>query len=639
MKSWGLFWGILALAWLCLAGPAVAQQAAVAPVDTTRRANGTRPDSLRRRFDQERLLNGLRAYTRRKTIAGKAAAALFNFTPRREDQAGLDAALLDRQYDRHNYKIVRQINIRTLTAFGYSITDSTRTPRNILEKTGNALHIKTSRTRVRQVLLFRVGDELEPQDLAESERLLRQTPELLDARVFVNERTSTADSVDVEIVTKDVFSLNGSWEVRDVGAGIIGLRDLNFMGLGHQFRNSYQYGSRSPQPWSYEGSYQVPFRHFVTGEARYYNEFENKYGGFTISRGFYSINTKYAGALSVYAYDQGVVLPLPDGSPQQPPEGQPPIYTPRRYTTQDVWLGRSLPMPSYDLGYENPARLIVAARLQRTSFSARPTPEYLDARAMLATVGYSVRRYYKDKYLFGFGRTEDIPTGTLLSATVGYEMNSQQNRHYYGVRASTASYSPRGGYLYLSGEFGSFVRRPSNDWQQGLVSTELLYFTRLYHRGNFQWRHFLWSRNAIGLNRRPGEQLLAINGDRGLRGFSPATDLRGTSRVVLNYETTVFTPVSFLGFRLAMLVFADAAWLNVRTPNRTLPFHDKPYTGFGAGLRFRNEYLPIRTFQLLLGFYPRGLATPNGFSIYESSRSYYDFSDFSFGQPGVVRYE
>ncbi|MBC6697653.1 BamA/TamA family outer membrane protein [Hymenobacter puniceus] len=634
-----LFWMLVVLGFVGLAGTAVAQNNAVAPVDTARRANGTRPDSLRRRFDQERLLNSLKAYTRRKTIAGKAASALFNFTPRREDQAGLDAALLDRQYDQHNYKIVRQINIRTLTAFGYNIADSTRVPRNVLEKTGNLLHIKTSRTRVRQVLLFRVGEELEPQDLAESERLLRQTPELLDARVFVNERTSSADSVDVEIVTKDVFSLNGSWEVRDVGAGVIGLRDLNFLGLGHQFRNSYQYGSRSPQPWSYEGSYQVPFRHFVTGEARYHNEFENKYGGFTISRGFYSINTKYAGALSVYAYDQGIVLPRPDGTPQQPPEGQLPTYTPRRYTTQDVWVGRSLPLPSYDLGYENPARLIVAARLQRSSFSARPTPDYLDASAVLGTVGYSVRRYYKDKYLFGFGRTEDIPAGTLLSATVGYEMNRQQNRHYYGLRASTASYSPRGGYLYMSGEFGSFVRRPSNDWQQGLVSTELLYFTRLYHRGNFQWRHFLWSRNAIGLNRRPGEQLLAINGDRGLRGFSPATDLRGTSRVVLNYETTVFTPVSFLGFRLAMLVFADAAWLNTRTPGRTLPFHDKPYTGFGAGLRFRNEYLPIRTFQLLLGFYPRGLATPNGFSIYESSRSYYDFSDFSFGQPGVVRYE
>ena len=59
---------------------------------------------------------------------------LFTFRERREDQAGLDAALLDRQFDRHNYKIVRQVNIRTLDAFGYSITDSMRVPRNILEK-------------------------------------------------------------------------------------------------------------------------------------------------------------------------------------------------------------------------------------------------------------------------------------------------------------------------------------------------------------------------------------------------------------------------------------------------------------------------------------------------------------------------
>ena len=32
-----------------------------------------------------------------------------------------------------------------------------------------------------------------------------------------------------------------------------------------------------------------------------------------------------------------------------------------------------------------------------------------------------------------------------------------------------------------------------------------------------------------------------------------------------------------------------------------------PYTGFGLGLRFRNEYTALRTFQLLIGYYPRGL--------------------------------
>jgi len=486
---------------------------------------------------------------------------------------------------------------------------------------------------VRQLLMFKVGEELEPQELAESERLLRQTQELLDARVFVNERTSTADSVDIEIVTKDVFSLSGSFQLRDVGAGVVGVRDLNFLGQGHQFRNSYEYGGNSPQPWTYEGSYLVPFRSFINGQARYYNEYQNRYGGVTLSRGFYSINTKYAGSLSLNFFDQGLYFV------DTVAEGKPATYLPRRYNTQDLWLGRALPMRSYDLGHDNPARLILAARVLRTDYSARPNAEYFSSSTMLGTVGYSLRRYYKDKYLFGFGRTEDIPTGTLLSATMGYEVNDRSNRHYYGARVSTASYNSRRGYLYLSGEFGSFVRQSDKHWQQGLASAEVLYFTRLYHTGNYQWRHFLWNRTAIGFNRRRGEQLLAIEGDRGLRGFEPATNLRGTSRVVLNYETTVFTPVSFLGFRLAGVLFADAAWLNVSTPNRALPFHDKPYTGFGVGLRFRNEYLPLRTFQILFGFYPRGLGAPNGYRIYESSRSYYDFSDFSFGEPSITRYE
>ena len=71
-----------------------------------------------------------------------------------------------------------------------------------------------------------------------------------------------------------------------------------------------------------------------------------------------------------------VVRPdLPWGQRGAVPDGEQPIYTPQRYSTQDAWFGRSLPMPSYDLGYENPARLIVAARVLRTSYTQRPTPD------------------------------------------------------------------------------------------------------------------------------------------------------------------------------------------------------------------------------------------------------------------------
>ncbi|MBX0292271.1 hypothetical protein K3G63_17620 [Hymenobacter sp. HSC-4F20] len=627
---WGVVLGV------ALATAALAQTPALPHPDTTR-LPGARPDSLRRRFDQERMLNNLKAYTKRKTIAGKAASALFNFTERREDKAGLDATLLDRQFDRHNYKVIRQINIRTLDAFGFSISDSLRTPNNILEKAGNTFHVKTSKLRVRQVLLFREGEELEPQDLAESERLLRQTSELLDARVFVNERTSTADSVDIQVITKDVFSISGTFQLRDVAAGVIGVRDVNFLGLGHQFRNRYEYGRRDPGPgaqtWRYIGSYQVPFRNFVYGQVRYRNETRNKEAGATLSRDFYSINTRYAGAVS-YDFVDRVVSTTGSGTVEDPY-----IFKPLRYNVQDVWLGRALRLRSYDLGYENPGRAIVSGRMIRTSYAQKPTSDYLNGNLLLGTIGYSVRRYYKDKYLFGFGRTEDIPTGTLLSLTAGYEFNELANRRYYGLRLAYAGYHPQRGYLYLNGEFGSYIREYDNNWQQGLISGELLYFTRLYHTGNYQWRHFLWQRTSLGLNRRPGEQPLSIDGEHGLRGFQPGGLLLGTSRVTLNYEATLFTPVSFLGFRMAGIAFADVAWLNARTQQQVLPFYESPYTGFGLGLRFRNEYAALPTFQITFGFYPRGMSTPNGIRIFENSRPYYDFSDFSFGQPGVVRYQ
>jgi hypothetical protein len=391
----------LGMALLLAAIAARAQQPVPAkPVitDSARTQPEVRRDSLRRRFDQEKVLLGLKNYTRRKTIAGKAASVLFNFTARSEDRAGLDAQLLDRQFDQHNYKLIRSINISTLDAFGYSITDPTRQPKNILEKTANTLHIKTVRSRVRQVLLFRVGEELKPQALAESERLLRQTPEILDARVFVNEATTDQDSVDIQIITKDLFSIGGSIKLRDVGAGVIALRDVNFLGQGHQFRNRFEYGRSEPQSWSYEGSYVVPFRNFVNAQASYRNTYQYRETGVGVSRGFYSVNTKYAGAAFFNMVDQGVTL-------DQPPPGEPYVFYPLRFNRQDLWVGRSLRLPSYDLGYENPGRVIVSARTINTNYVVRPNTSYLDNTLLLGTVGYSVRRYYKDKYLFGFGRT------------------------------------------------------------------------------------------------------------------------------------------------------------------------------------------------------------------------------------------
>lgn len=622
-------------------------RAAVPPDSLRTRLNraGIRPDSLRRRFDEERILTGLKSYTKRKTIAGKAAGALLNFTRRQEERAGLDAVLLDRQFDQHNYKVVRRVRIRTLDAFGYSLRDSTQQPRNFWERAGNTVHVRTANSRVRQVLLFRPGRPLMPQALAESERLLRQTAEILDARVLVNEATTTRDSVDIDVLTTDVFSLTGGFELGGASAGVITAGDVNFLGLGHQLSNRYRYGSDQPQSWSYEGSYVVPFRNFLYAEARYHNEYQNRFGGASLRRDFYSVTTKYAGAFSVDFFDQVSAPPIIT------PPGEPVDYQPLRYSTQDLWLGRAFRLRSYDLGYENPGRLIVSARALRSDYRARPAydtsasaPRFRSSTLLLGTVGYSVRRYYKDRYLFGFGRTEDVPTGTLLSLTTGLDVSREIPRRYLSARVAAAGYSLRTGYLYASAELGAFQRTGGagrGGWEQGLLSAETLYFTRLLHRGNYQFRHSLTSRTSLGFNRLATERLFnGVTGEYGLRGFRPAQTLLPTSRFVLNYETTMFTPLSFLGFRLAGVAFADAAWISQRAGGGS-PFgrSSAPYTGFGLGLRFRNEFTALRTFQILLGFYPRGQLSPNGLRLFESSREAYQFSDFSFGQPGITQYQ
>ncbi|GAA4345912.1 hypothetical protein GCM10023185_00060 [Hymenobacter saemangeumensis] len=592
----------------------------------------SRPDSLRRRFDQERMLIRLKAYSDRKTLAGKAVSAIFNFSRRQEEQAGLDAVLLDRQFDRHNFKVVRRVNIRTLDAFGYSLSDSLRLPRTFWEKAGNALHIKTARSRIRQVLLFRPGQELLPQALAESERLLRQTPEILDARVLVNEVSTGRDSVDIEVLTTDVFSLTGGIEISTATAGLITAGDVNFLGQGHQIDNAFTYGRSQPQSWAYEGSYTAPFRHFFYGQARYLNEYRQERGGVTLRRDFYSPTTRYAGALSTDFYAQQIAI-------APPAPGEPFTFAPLRFNVQDAWLGRALRLRSYDLGYENPGRVIVAARLRRAVFTARPSPEYTNSTGVLGTLGYSVRRYYKDRYLFGFGRTEDVPTGTLISFTGGYEVNENVPRRYLGGRLAAASFSLRHGYFYGGVELGSFQRLDASRlWEQGLLGTETTYFTRLYHKGNWQYRHFLSTRATVGLRRRPGELLQGIQEDRGLRGFLPAQPILATSRFTLNYETTLFTPLSLLGFRLAGIAFADAAWVSSR-PGGGSPFSGAPYTAFGLGLRLRNEFTALRTFQLLLGYYPKGLDTPNGTRLFETSRGTVTFNDFGLGAPGTGNYQ
>ncbi|WP_162428756.1 BamA/TamA family outer membrane protein [Pontibacter pudoricolor] len=600
-----------------------AQKKPVAKPDTTIVTDTTH------RFE-DRVMRNLKELSERKTIMGKLLSSILDFTPENEAALNLDAELIEREYERHNYKVVRNIRVIPLDAFGYSIQDTARIPANWLEKTGNIFHAKTKRSLIRNKLLFEQYKVLEPLALVESERLLRQTDYILDARIIVNEQTTTEDSLDVIVITKDVFSLGGSGSFTpSSGAGRLTVRELNFLGLGHQPELSYRFNQPNPRPWEFAGRYSIENigRSYITADIAYVNENYYQEKSAFLHRDFYATNTRYAGAAGISQVEERILLPPTDADTI-------PRFGNLSYTRRDAWFGRAFKFKSYNLGYEPRGRMIIGLRVIDTNYKTTPTENFQSNQLYLGSIGYSVRKYYKDRYLFGFGRTEDIPAGSIISVTTGYENGTLTNRRYLGASFAFARYRQHFGYLFGNVTYGSFINDGS--WQQGLLQLQSLYFTRLYENGSWKLRHYLQTRATFGLNRNP-EDLLSINNNEGLRGFNSEL-LRGSKRLTLNYEANLYTPFSFLGFKLATVAFADVAWLSAG--NKTSPFKNKPYTGYGLGFRFRNEYLSFSTIQILLSFYPRLPANEDisSFKVYEASRPYYDFTDFRFERPGVAEF-
>ncbi len=594
----------------------------------------TQPDTITTQTDttrfDERVISNLKEFSERKTIMGKLLSSILDFDQPDDEALNLDAELIEREYERHNYKIVRRIRIIPLDAFGYSIHDTTHLPDTWLEKAGNFAHARTKRNLIRNKLLFEKNQALEPLALTESERLLRQTDYILDARILVDERTTTNDSIDVVIVTKDIFSLGGSGSFTpSSGAGRLTVRELNFLGLGHQPEVTYRFNQKAPRPWEFAGRYSIENigKTYITGNLAYINENYYQERSAYLFRDFYATNTQYAGAAGIADIEERILLP-PTETDTIPQFGN------LAFIRTDAWFGRAFKFKSYNLGYEPRGRLITGVRMIHTKYTTTPTENFQTNQLYLGSIGYSTRKYYKDRFLFGFGRTEDIPVGSIVSVTTGYENGDISDRRYWGASAAFARYRESFGYLYGGVSWGSFVK--DSNWQQGMLQLQSLYITRLYERGNWKLRHYLQSRATFGLNRNP-EDLLSINKNDGLRGFNSSL-LRGTKRVTLNYEANLYTPFSLFGFKLATIAFADVAWLS--SGNKANPFNERPYTGYGLGLRFRNEYLSFSTIQILFSFYPHLPANEDlsGFKVYEASRPYYDFTDFRFERPGVAEF-
>ena len=507
-------------------------------------------------------------------------------------------------YLQYEGKIIRRIIVKRI-GFESTVLDTARHVKTFISNTANKLHTDTRESVIRNNLFIKEGKPLNPYRVADNERTLRDLDFIMDARIYVKPISKKSDSVDLLVITRDVFSYGGSVSAKLPTVYSVGIKNVNLNGQGQRVEFKQVFDTDRTPKYGYAALYRMNNikGSFVDATVAYTklnsgvsigNENERSVY-FKLSRELYQPFTRFAGSIELSDNLSRNVYSEPDST-----------FIQYHYKVQDYWLG-------YSFGYkklpnslkENRNRKFIALRGVEQHF-INPTyteltePDafaYRNRVAILAQLTFFRQDFYKTQYVLGFGRTEDIPYGYRLSFTTGWEKEMGIQRPYLG---SELFYNK----VLRGGTILTYVVKLGTYWQDGQLEDDLLslnftQYSKIHRIGKMIIRHQYEAGYAILFNQIV-KRGFTIRDRNGIVGFMPDS-LVGPQRMTLGTETSVFTPWKFLGFRMAIIPRVDLALIKVSTGLfRSRNF----FSGFSLGLRVRNENLIFNTVEARVFYYP-----------------------------------
>jgi hypothetical protein len=521
-------------------------------------------------------------------------------------------------FEPYRGKAIRYIFIERL-GFEKSVTDTQRVVKNIFNTIGDALHPSTANRVILNNLFFSEGDTLYPALLADNERYLRQLSYLQDARITVHEIAFDPGSVDVIVICKDVFPLGGSVDEGSANAISFEVNDDNLVGTGNRvrFMNYYDMNRNPRYGWGAEfmkrnlwGSFldiavgyqnQAPAYNsgrreethaYINGSMPLVSPYHSWTGGFEIAK-HYTENLYLSDSVynNQYKYNYRIV---------------------------DGWIGHNLGARKRLQQNLPQARLrrLLALRGTHRTYSDMPDAVkdryeigYSDLVSVLGAFTLFEQDFYHTNFLYGFGRTEDVPEGFRISFTGGWSKRNNISRPYFSFEYDRAYFSRKNNYWNYSLRAGAFYGNDRIEDISLLASFD--YFTRLRKLGN-NWflRHFI-SGSATQLLNTVQNEPLRLSSDYGIpQLYDP--ELKASSRITFNAESVFYNTWKLVGFSFAPFYFANVTYL------KQLGFLIKTgdvFTAVGGGVRTRNENLVFGTMELRIAFYPRPTPLRNPWNV------------------------
>jgi len=489
-------------------------------------------------------------------------------------------------YDAYEGRVIRNMQIIRLNAFGTNIDNPEENDPSKVEKLLNSSYTKTKNFILKKYLLFNEGDTVSSLRLADNERLLRELPFVDDARIII----VAVDSVfaDIAVIVREKYPYGASVRIDDVEKGLIRAFDKNFAGMGHELTLSMPYNfNEFPYP-GFGARYSV--KNIGGSFANLDLEFADGLGkttmGGVFSREFVTSDTKYAWSASMMLTYTSEDL---DTMVQA---------VPLSYTYQDYWLSRA-----FMIDRSRVTRLIFSGRYIHNNVFSRPEIDDFsyyrlqNYQLVTGSLALSSQRFINTSLIYSYGRTEDIPYGYMVELLGGRENNEFKWRTYAGLKMSFGNIFTRIGYIYGGASFSTFYNQGRTE--QGMMQASFRYFTPLMQAGRSKVRTFVNLYYTRGFSRYTDEFLYLKNGDL-VRGFRNDS-IGGETRLVFSMEPVLLINKGLVGFRFALFAFAD---VGILAPEGFASGGSYTVPAIGAGIRIRNDQLVLNTLQIRFAWYP-----------------------------------
>jgi len=453
-----------------------------------------------------------------------------------------------------------------------------------LERAGWFIHGTTKDRVIRNDMLFRAGDLLDPEIMVRSGQLLQSRSYIYKADIEAVPLPDDSTAVNIIIRTQDSWSISGDANLSLGGRNMLTLYDANIAGSGNRFSVLNSFDIESGDYGGILFEYNMPniwgtfFRGNVSaGKSFYYTDLS------ILAEHSFTLPTDYmAGAYFADAqrehyslYNNSTVI--------------------NKGLFFEAWGGKSL--------YVAPLRasLYLTSAYSYKDYSIRPevgeffNPTFFDRKQILVSGGLYREHFLEANMVYGFGVKEFLAVGHKAEALWGYSRGEFSDDVYVGGSYSFGRLGAKENFVAGNIGLGGYIDYNTHRFNRGVATVNLTYFTRLFGSAQRPMREFFNLNYTTGINRFAGsDEVIGLINNRGLRGFSSRIAHR--NRLAFSSESVIFSNFRPYGYRFAFFAFADMTLFG----NYNNPFRNELYSVIGIGTRIKNDQLIFGTVQLRL---------------------------------------